>query len=118
MLPDDPVKAVAVVVVLVGLVLLAAAAVFLFFPRAEETGGDAENRIAPRRKVLKGAKIEFGGTAIDCLVRNISETGAAIEVTGQLKCPVTFVLAISSDGSTRNCRVVWRRGKRIGVKFS
>jgi hypothetical protein len=30
--------------------------------------------------VLKAGTIEFGGGAIDCTVRNVSETGAALEV--------------------------------------
>jgi hypothetical protein len=118
MFPDDPIKTIAVLVVLIGLVLLAGSAFFLFAPRAEETAPDAENRIAPRRRVLKAAKIEFGGIELDCLVRNISATGAAIEVTSPLQCPIAFVLAIPSDGSVRHCHVVWRRGKRIGVKFN
>ncbi len=118
MLPDDPIKTIAVVVVLIGLVLAAGSALFLFFPRREETLPDAENRAAPRRRVLKAAKIEFGGIELDCTVRNISETGAAIEVASPLKCPIAFVLAIPSDGSVRHCHVVWRRGQRLGVRFN
>ncbi len=40
-----------------------------------------EHRIAPRHRVLKAATIEFGGGGIDCVVRNISDTGAALEVS-------------------------------------
>ena len=118
MLPDDPIKAIAVVVVLIGLVLLAGSALYLFAPRREETPAAPDHRAAPRRRVLKMAKIEFGGIEIDCLVRNLSATGAAIEVTSPLQCPIAFVLAIPSDGSVRHCHVVWRKGKRIGVKFN
>jgi hypothetical protein len=39
-----------------------------------------EKRVAPRHRVLKAAKIEFGGSVIDCSIRNISDTGAALEV--------------------------------------
>jgi hypothetical protein len=45
---------------------------------------DDEHRIAPRRRVLKAGSISFGGGAIDCTVRNISETGAALEVVTPL----------------------------------
>jgi hypothetical protein len=38
-----------------------------------------EHRIAPRRRVLKAGSISFGGGAIDCTVRNISDTGAALD---------------------------------------
>jgi hypothetical protein len=118
MLPDDPIKAIAVVVVLVGLVLAAGSALYLFVPRGEDRVPDNDGRGAPRRKVFKTARIEFGGIEVDCLVRNISETGAAIEVTSPLQCPIAFVLAIPSDGSVRHCHVVWRKGKRIGVRFN
>ena len=37
-----------------------------------------EHRIAPRRRFLKAGRISFGGgAAIDCTIRNLSETGAA-----------------------------------------
>ena len=40
-----------------------------------------EHRIASRRRLLKAGKISFGGGgAFDCTVRNLSETGAALEV--------------------------------------
>ena len=43
-----------------------------------------EHRIAPRHRVLKAGSIIFGGGAIDCTVRNLSETGAALEVVTPL----------------------------------
>jgi hypothetical protein len=46
-----------------------------------------EHRIANRQRVLKAGKIEFGGGAIDCTVRNISATGAALDVTSPLASP-------------------------------
>ena len=54
------------------------------------------HRIAPRRRVLKTGSIEFGGTAIDCTVRNISETGAALEVITPLYIPDRFTCAVDS----------------------
>jgi hypothetical protein len=36
---------------------------------------------------LKAGKISFGGGAIDCTVRNLSETGAALEVTTPVGIP-------------------------------
>jgi hypothetical protein len=118
MFPDDPIKTIAMVAVLIGFVLLAGAAFYLFVPQREDVPVGAEHRSAPRRRVLKTARIEFGGIEVDCLVRNISATGAAIEVTSPLQCPIAFVLAIPSDGSVRHCHVVWRKGKRIGVRFN
>jgi PilZ domain len=75
------------------------------------------NRAALRQRVLKSGSIEFNGGVIDCVVRNISETGAALEVASPLGIPDTFNLPISGDHSTRHCQVAWRKDKRIGVAF-
>jgi hypothetical protein len=76
-----------------------------------------EHRIAPRRRVLKAGSISFGGGAIDCTVRNISETGAALEVVTPLFIPDRFKLIVQSDDLNRPCHIVWRRDRRIGVTF-
>jgi hypothetical protein len=74
-----------------------------------------ENRIATRHRVLKGGKIQFGGSSIDCTVRNISDTGAALEVTSPFGIPTEFTLV--TNGNQHPCRVVWRKEKRIGIVF-
>jgi len=74
-----------------------------------------EHRVAARHRVLKGAKIEFGGGAIDCTIRNLSKTGAALDVTSPVGIPAEFMLV--AEGVRRPCRVVWRREKRIGITF-
>jgi hypothetical protein len=76
-----------------------------------------EHRIAARRRVLKAGSISFGGAAIDCTVRNISDTGAALEVVTPLFIPDRFKLIVPSDGLNRPCHIVWRRERRIGVTF-
>jgi hypothetical protein len=76
-----------------------------------------ESRRAPRHRVLKAGTIGFGGGGIDCLVRNISTTGAALEVSNQIGIPQRFVLVVPGDGLTLPCHVVWRKERRIGVTF-
>lgn len=76
------------------------------------------HRAALRQRVLKSGSIEFHGGVIDCVIRNISETGAALEVASPLGIPETFNLVISGDHSSRPCKVAWRKDKRIGVAFS
>ena len=75
------------------------------------------SRIAPRRRILKAGTIEFGGGAIDCTVRNFSDTGAALDVTSPVGIPDHFTLSIKADGAHLACTVVWRKEKRIGVRF-
>jgi hypothetical protein len=76
-----------------------------------------DNRAAPRARVLKAGAIKFGGSEIECVIRSISATGAAIEVRSPLWFPDAFVLAMTSDGSARHCHVVWRNERRVGVAF-
>jgi hypothetical protein len=76
-----------------------------------------EHRTAPRRRLLKTGKISFGGGAIDCTVRNLSETGAALEVNSPVGIPEQFTLVIEPDQIRVPCRVVWRKETRIGIHF-
>ena len=76
-----------------------------------------ETRIAPRYRVAKAALIEFIGGPIGCVVRDISLTGAALEVPNQLGIPAQFTLVIPEDELHLPCHVVWRREFRIGVTF-
>jgi PilZ domain len=87
-------------------------------PRPEQAVVNMESkRGAPRQRILKPGRVEFNGGAIDCVVRNISETGAAVEVTSQLGIPSEFNLLVAGSRS-RRCQVMWRKENRIGVAFS
>jgi PilZ domain len=76
-----------------------------------------EKRSAPRKPVLMSGAIEFAGSAINCLISNISISGAAIEVTGPHDIPERFNLVFKADDTHIPCRVVWRQDERIGVTF-
>lgn len=76
-----------------------------------------ERRDKARRRVLKAGTIEFGGGAIDCTVRNFSDTGAALDVTSPVGIPEHFTLFVQAEGRHLSCTVVWRKEKRIGVRF-
>ena len=78
----------------------------------------SEHRIAPRKRVLKAGTIEFGGGTIDCTVRNLSETGAALSVESPVGIPSEFNLIVAADDVNRTCRVVWRKENRIGITFT
>jgi PilZ domain-containing protein len=78
--------------------------------------GMEETRIAPRRRIFKAGTIESGG-GIACHVKNLSETGAQLEVLSPLYIPDRFTLVVPSDQIRRDCQVVWRKQKRLGVAF-
>ena len=86
-------------------------------PQPEALRNLENNRAAPRQRVFKAGTIEFGGGGIDCIVRNISETGAALEVATPLSIPERFTLFVPSDQFKRACHIVWRKEKRIGIAF-
>lgn len=53
-----------------------------------------------------------------CTVRNISQEGAAIDVDNPAFVPPQFRLVLAGDSSTRDCKVIWIREKRIGLAFT
>ena len=65
--------------------------------------------------MLKAGTIEFGGGALDCTVRNVSN--AALQFASPVGIPAKFKLVIPCDGLRFACRVVWRKGLRVGVMF-
>lgn len=76
-----------------------------------------ETRRAPRFKVSKPARVGDGKNAARCIIRDLSVTGAAIEVDSQGDVPDTFTLVVPEDDLILPSRVVWRRGYRVGVTF-
>lgn len=74
-----------------------------------------ESRAVIRRRLFKAGTIGFGAGQIDCIIKNLSESGAGLEVTTPLYIPDRFTLFLQSDNSTRRCRVVWRERSRIGA---
>ena len=77
-----------------------------------------EKRSSPRQRVLKSALVVFndGRSTINCVVRNLSETGAKIKVDDVVGIPQRFDLALP-DTERRPCRVVWHAGAELGVVF-
>jgi hypothetical protein len=81
-----------------------------------EAAGD--QRRASRRNVARAARLSFARRSMTCIVRNLSTTGAAIEVSNPAEVPDSFRLVLEMEAMERRCRVVWRRKGRIGVEFS
>jgi hypothetical protein len=76
-----------------------------------------ERRAGPRKPVLMSGAIEFAGSTINCLIRNISISGAALDVTNPLDIPEHFNLFFKADGTHIPCHVIWRQAEQIGVAF-
>jgi hypothetical protein len=62
--------------------------------------------------------LEGGFAARQCVVQDISSSGAKISVDDAASLPGIVRLAFSRDARTGHiCQVIWRRGKSAGVKF-
>jgi len=78
-----------------------------------------EHRKAPRHRAYRAAHIVFEGHAatLDCVVRNLSDIGATLEVGSPMGIPDAFDLMFKGDDSVRPCRVIWRKETKIGFEF-
>ena len=62
--------------------------------------------------------LDGGFAARPCVVQDMSASGAKITVDDSSVLSGRLRLAFARDARTgRNCEVVWRRGKSLGVKF-
>jgi len=77
-----------------------------------------EQRHSQRQRTLKGALISFNNerSTLSCTVRNLSETGANLQVTSVLGVPDSFTLRFP-DKRSFPCTVVWRKATELGVRF-
>jgi hypothetical protein len=78
-----------------------------------------ERRSAGRERALKAGRIKFGpGDGVRCMIRNLSSSGALLELGGPTDLPDKFVLVVLSNLKQRSCEVVWRQRSRFGVAFT
>ena len=86
--------------------------------RADTSATMAEHRSSQRQRTYKGGRINAKGRpGIDCLIRNLSDEGACLEVDNALVPTDEFDLVILPEYFNRRCRVAWRKPKRIGIHF-
>jgi hypothetical protein len=69
-----------------------------------------------RRRLFKSGKIINGIHPIACTIRDISETGACLQVQTTADIPAVFVF-VQGGHSARTCQTIWRDDTQIGVKF-
>jgi hypothetical protein len=81
----------------------------------------SEHRAATRRRIFKSGTIKFGEKAVSsvpCAIRNLSDTGACLDLKSPLWFPNEFTLIVETDGVSKPCRLVWRKDRRIGIAFT
>lgn len=79
----------------------------------------SESRIGRRQRTLKDGKIITMNdrSVIDCVIRDLSDTGAKIRCGDQIAVPKEFQLFVPQTRLFREARCVWRRGNEIGIRF-
>ncbi len=82
-------------------------------PELEDT--PSERRVHRRFRTLKSARIVCDDP-VDCVIVNLSYSGAAIKILQDKELPRQFILTLNS-GPVRRCRLCWRHNDKIGVKF-
>jgi hypothetical protein len=82
------------------------------------TSEQSEHRSGERRRALKSGKIIFndGQSVMNCVVKNLSESGARLESDSFAGCPRQFTLRLA-DGPSYACEVKWMRVNAAGVRF-
>ncbi len=79
-----------------------------------------ERRKQPiRPRTLKGGRIVFNKnlSTMDCVIRNLTESGARLEVDAPQRIPDRFVLKYEQGMRQRDCEVRWRKANTMGVAF-
>ncbi len=84
-------------------------------PQSEDTSDRAR-----RMRVFKGAYAAFNQehSAVPCIVRDLSDSGAKIEFNLGWIVPSNFTLFVELDGFKIECEKVWHRGDLYGVQFT
>ncbi len=80
----------------------------------------AKKKRESRKSVQQSAwmTLDGGFATRPCVVVDLSSTGAKITLDDAGTAPASFRLAFSRNArDSRQCEVIWRRGKTLGVKF-
>jgi hypothetical protein len=59
---------------------------------------------------------EGGRKRIDCIIRNLSDGGAKLEVPSVNGLPMSFDLLVPRH-RPQHCRIAWRALREVGVQF-
>ena len=79
-----------------------------------------EQRQSERIRSFLRAQIVFNNrmSTIDCIIKNISQTGAKVALNDGLTVPTEFEIDIPQKGRSHRARLVWRDKDAIGIHFT
>jgi hypothetical protein len=78
-----------------------------------------ERRGSERSKAFLKGTLYFhrGRSSVDCLIRDLSPTGARLLVPDIVKVPDVFEVHVPNKPEPLSARMKWRRDDEIGVSF-
>jgi hypothetical protein len=80
----------------------------------------SERRVAARQKSFLRGCLYFNNrrSAVDCLIRDISDTGARLIFSSAVAIPDVADLYIPQKEQTLRAYVQWRHGDEVGISFT
>lgn len=81
--------------------------------------GTAERRDSYRRRILMAGTLRFKTrrSVFSCVIRNLSDSGARLDISGAHWVPDRFELDIPHQDIRVEVRAMWRNSEQIGVAF-
>ena len=76
-----------------------------------------DRRGAYRRNAFTFGAVETEAGEIGCLVWDVNETGALIEIEDSVDLPERMRLRLAPEAAMREATLAWQRGKRAGIAF-
>src|SRR4051794_256613 len=76
-----------------------------------------ERRNARRWKIFKQAELVLKSGAVTCIIRDISEHGARLQIPSNITLPETFQMFVKGDDVMMTVRHVWSTLDQVGVRF-
>ncbi len=78
-----------------------------------------DQRKSRRPRVLLAGRLIYGEAAmtIDCTIRDRTESGARLKLSGPAVLPPKMTLIEIGSGVAHECEISWRRFPEIGVSF-
>jgi PilZ domain-containing protein len=78
-----------------------------------------ERRKSNRTRTYLGGTLAFNGrcASLDCIIRNVSESGARVAVDGSAILPDEFDFTVTRDDRAYRARLVWRNATDLGLKL-
>lgn len=76
-----------------------------------------ERRGSYRRNAFTFGTVEGEDGEIDCLVWDVTQAGALIEIEQSVDLPEQVRVRLKPQTAMREANVAWQRGKRAGLTF-